>query len=189
MVVVVLVFPAVLRVSGLALRDFLFVAVAHGQQHVLGEVQVAALFAVVFEDVGLHDRIDRAAFFAEAAEDALGQVDVVARGAACAVGTLVRLDRDRQRRAHGLAQLAGDATLFAVVIAAQRMQAPEARRQRRLLFRELNGDLAGEHVLPGDRHALEKLQQREAGDEVLQRERRRPRQGLSVGAHGYFQML
>jgi hypothetical protein len=32
-------------------RDFAFVAVAHGQQHVLGEVQVAALLAVVFEDV------------------------------------------------------------------------------------------------------------------------------------------
>ena len=49
------------RVGLLLGSDFLLVAVAHGQQHVLGEVQVAALFAVVFEDVGLDDRIDRAA--------------------------------------------------------------------------------------------------------------------------------
>ena len=62
--------------------DLGLVAVAHGQQHVLGEVEVAALLAVVFEDVGLDDGVHRAALFAEAAEDALGQVDVVARGAA-----------------------------------------------------------------------------------------------------------
>src|SRR3954452_18369303 len=114
---------AVLGVGGAVRRDLGLVAVAHGQQHVLGEVQVAALFAVLFEDVGLDDRVDRAALFAEAAEDALGQVDVVARGAAGAVGALVGFDGDGQRRAHGFAQLAGDAALFAVLVAAQRMQA------------------------------------------------------------------
>src|SRR3954451_23370115 len=95
-------------------RDLGVIAVAHGQQHVLGEVQVTALFAVVFEDVGLDDGVDRAALFAEAAEDALGQVDVVARGATGAVGALVGFDRDRQGRADGFAQLAGDAALFTV---------------------------------------------------------------------------
>ena len=65
--------------------DFLLVAVADREQHVLREVQVAALLAVVLEDVRLDDRIDRAALLAEAAEDALGQVDVVARRAARAV--------------------------------------------------------------------------------------------------------
>src|SRR6478752_3787007 len=109
---------AVLGVGRAVGRDLGFVAVAHGQQHVLGEVQVAAFFAVVFEDVGLDDRVDRAALLAEAAEDALGQVDVVARRAARAVGALVGFDRDRHRGAHGLAQLAGDAALFAVFVAA-----------------------------------------------------------------------
>ena len=71
--------------AALAAAISLLVAVADGQQHVLGEVQVAALLAVVFEDVGLDDRVDRAALLAEAAEDALGQVDVVARRAARAV--------------------------------------------------------------------------------------------------------
>src|SRR5882757_1925885 len=131
---------AVLGVRLLGFGDLALVTVAHGQQHVLGEVQVAALFAVVFEDVGLDDRIDRAALFAETAKDALGQVDVVARRAARAVVAHLALDRDRQRRAHGLAELAGDAALFAVFIAAQRVQAAEARRQRRLLFGELHRD-------------------------------------------------
>src|SRR3546814_12522759 len=73
-----------------------------------------------------------AGFLAEPAEDALEQVDVVARGAAGAVGALLRIDGYRQRRADRFAQLAGDAALFAVGIATQRVQSAEARRLRRL---------------------------------------------------------
>jgi hypothetical protein len=113
-------------VAGAIFGDLGFVAVAHGQQHFLGVVQVAALLAVVFEDARLDDRIDRAGFFAEAAEDALVQVDVVARGAATAVGALLRFDGDRERRAYRFAQLAGDAALLAVRVAAQRVQAAKA---------------------------------------------------------------
>ncbi|KMR97800.1 hypothetical protein FE65_14935, partial [Staphylococcus aureus] len=65
------------------------------------------------------DGVHRAALFAEAAEDALGQVDVVARRAAAAVGAHVALDGDGHRGADGLAELAGDAALFAVLVAAQ----------------------------------------------------------------------
>jgi hypothetical protein len=57
-------------------------------------------------------------------------------------------DGDRHGRAHRFAQLAGDAALFAVLVAAQRVQAAEARAQRRLLFRELHGDLALEEMAP-----------------------------------------
>ena len=160
------------------------VAVADGQQHVLGEVQVAALFAVVLQDRGLDDRIHRAAFLAEAAEDALRQVDVVAGRAAGAVGALVRFDGDRHRRAHGLAQLAGDAALFAVLVAAQRVQAAKARRQRRLFLGKLDRDLAPEGVFAGDGQALEQLDQHEAGQEVLQRERRRAGWCVCLGRHG-----
>jgi hypothetical protein len=141
------------RVGG----DLRFVAVAHGQQHLLGVVEVAAGFAVVLEDAGLDDRIDRAGLFAEAAEDALGQVDVVARGAALPSARSLGFDGDRHRRADGLAQLAGDAALFAVRIAAQRMQAAEAVDLRGLFFGILHGDLAREQVAAGQRHALEQF--------------------------------
>ena len=97
---------------------------------------------VVLVDARLDDGIHRAGLLAEAAVDALEQVDVVARGAARAVVRDVGLDGDRQRRAHRLAQLAGDAALLAVRIAAQRMQAAEARRLRRLLFRVVDRELA-----------------------------------------------
>jgi hypothetical protein len=80
---------------------------------------------VVLENAGLDDGIDRAGFLAEAAEDALGQVDVVARGAPTAVALLGGFDGDRHCRADCLAQLAGDAALFAVRVAAQGMQAAE----------------------------------------------------------------
>src|SRR4029079_8266968 len=93
--------------------------------------------AVVLDDARLDDRVHRAGFLAEAAEDAFHQVDVVAGGAARAVGALLGLDVDRERRAHRLAQLARDAALLAVRIAAQRVQAAEARALRRPLLRAL----------------------------------------------------
>src|SRR5690606_16082171 len=122
-------------------RDLVLVPVADRKQHLLGEVEVAALLAVVLEDVGLDDGIDGTGFFAESAEDALGEVDVITGGAPGAVFALGRLDGDRQRGADRLAELAGDAALLAVRIASQGVQAPEARRHRRFLFGELQGDL------------------------------------------------
>src|SRR5574342_570349 len=97
---------------------------------VLGPVAGYPLLAVVLDDARLDDRVHRAGFLAEAAEDALGEVDVVARGAARAVGPLLRLDVDGERRAHRLAQLAGDAALLAVRVAAQGVQPAEARALR-----------------------------------------------------------
>ncbi len=120
---------------------------------------------MVLEVVRLDDAVHRAAFFAEAAEDALGEVDVVARRAAAAVGAHLGFDGDGQRRAHRFAQLAGDAALFAVFIAAQRVQAAEARALRRLFFRELHRDVLGQEVLAGDAHALQQFGQEQAGED------------------------
>jgi hypothetical protein len=74
------------------------------------------------------------AFLAEAAIDALGHVDVVARGAAASVLARLRLDRDADGGADRFAKLAGDAAFLAVRIAAKRMLAPEARAERVLLI-------------------------------------------------------
>src|SRR5688572_24013255 len=92
-------------------------------------------------DAGLDDRVHRAGLFAETAVDALEQVDVVASRAARAVGGDVGLDRDRERRAHRLAQLAGDAAFLAVRITTLCVQATVARRLRGLLLRILHGDV------------------------------------------------
>src|SRR6185369_3014634 len=93
---------------------------------------------------------DRARLLAQTAIDALHHVDVVARGAAGAVvAARARLDGDRLRRADGLAQLAGDAALFAVRIAAQRVLAAKARRQRPLLEGIVDGGLRLEEVFHG----------------------------------------
>ena len=70
---------AVAGVSGTVSRDLGLVAITDGQQHVLGVVQIAALLAVVLKNMRLDDRVDRAGFFAEAAENTLSQIDVVAR--------------------------------------------------------------------------------------------------------------
>src|SRR5262249_44696456 len=144
----------------------LLVAVTDREEHLLGVVQVAALLPVVLEEAGLDDGVDRAGLLAEPAEDALGEVDVVARGAARAVGALLGLYRDRERGADGLAQLAGDAALLSVGIAAQRVQPAEARAERRLLLRKLDRDLAAEQVAPGERHALHQLDEQEGPEEI-----------------------
>src|SRR3954464_1873659 len=106
-------------------RYLLLETIAHGEQHRLRVVEVSPLLAVIFECPRLDDRIHRAGLLAEAAEDAFRQIDVIARGAPGAVGTLVRFNMDGERRAHRLAELACDTALFAVRIAAQRVQPPE----------------------------------------------------------------
>src|ERR1700726_853625 len=80
----------------------------------------------------LDDRIDRAGLLAIAAIDALGHVDVVARRAPAALLARVGLDRDRQRRADRLAQLAGNAAFLPVGVSAQHVLAAKARAQRTL---------------------------------------------------------
>src|SRR3546814_12240108 len=97
----------------------------------------------------LHNRIDRARLFAKTAVNALEQIDVVTRGAATAVRALFGIDGDRQRRSNRLAQFAGDATLFAIGIAAQRLQAAETYRLRVLIERVVDRLLGRERVLQG----------------------------------------
>src|SRR5262249_19742764 len=114
----------------------------------------------------LDDRVHRARFFAEAAVDALEEIDVIAGGAACAIGSHVRLDRDRKGRAHCFAQLAGDATLLAVRITTQGVQAAEAHRLWRLLFRVLHRDFLAEEMLTCNAQTLEQFPKRQRLDPV-----------------------
>src|SRR5215213_2164209 len=86
---------AVRSIGRAVLRDLLLVEVADREQHRLGVNQVTPFFAVVFEDACLDDRIDRARLLTKAAENALREIDVIARRAAGAVGTLLRFDGDR----------------------------------------------------------------------------------------------
>src|SRR5206468_5373740 len=107
--------------------------------------------------------IDRAGLLAEAALDALHHIDIIA---GCAPRTVVapgsRFDGDRLRRANRLAQLAGDAALLTVGIAAQRMLATEAGRHRALLEGVVQCFLRREEVAH---------RQEERRDELLEEER------------------
>ena len=66
-------------------------------------------------------------------------------------------------------ELAGNATLFTVVITTQRMQAPKTRTLRRFFFREQNRDLALKHVLARQGHALQQLDEHEARHKIFDR--------------------
>ena len=78
---------------------------------------------------GFDDRIHRARLLAVTAIDALRHVDIVSRCPATAVLARLSLDRNRKRRANGLAQFTSDATLFSIRIASQDMLPTEPRRQ------------------------------------------------------------
>src|SRR5690242_10132706 len=156
---------AVTRVRGAVGGDLRLVLVADREQHRLRVEEVAAGFAVVLDEARLDDRVHRAALLAHAAEDALHEVDAVARGAPGPVVALLALDRDRERRAHRLAELARDAALLAVGVAAQRMEAAHAGARRRLLLRVHHGDLPGEHEASREPEALQELHEHESRSE------------------------
>src|SRR6202008_4967951 len=78
------------------------------------------------------------------------------------VATRSRFDGDRLRRADRLAELAGDAALLPVGIAAQRMFAAIARRLRILLVRKVERGLRLEEIAH---------RQGEGSDELLEEQR------------------
>ena len=103
-------------------------AVAISEKFRLVIIEFLARLGREFEIRSLDDGIDRTGFLAKAAIDAFHHVDVVANGAPGAVvAARTGLDGDRLRRADRLAQLAGDATLLAVRIAACKACSPRKR--------------------------------------------------------------
>src|SRR5690606_3554292 len=131
------------------LCQLVFPAVAVGQQALLVVEQLLASLGGELEVGAVDVGADRAGLLAEAAGDALHHVDVVARRAAAAVGARLGRDGDRERRAGRLAELAGDAALLAAGIAAQRVRAAEARRDRALLVGIVQRHLGAEEIAQG----------------------------------------
>src|SRR6202044_2742190 len=128
-------------------RDFALPARAILEQPVLVVEEFFARLDGEFEIRSLDDRIDRAGLLAHAAIDAFDHIDVVARRAPGAVvATRARFDGDRLGGADRLAEFAGDATFFAVGIAAQGVFASESRRQWSLFMRIVQRRLGLEHV-------------------------------------------
>src|SRR5437763_5524907 len=139
-------------------------AVAVVEQLFLVVDQLLARFGRELQSRSFDDCIDRASLLAEAAIDALGHVDVVARGAPAAVLARLGLDGDGLRGADRLAELAGDAALLTVGIAAQRVLAAKTRALRTPLVRIVDRRLGLEHVTQ---------RQRKPGHDFLQQVRAR----------------
>src|SRR5205807_6954173 len=127
--------------------DLAFPAVAVREQTLFVVIELLAGFGRELEVRAFDNGIHRTSLLAETAIDAFDHVDIVARGAARAViAARAGLDGDRLRRADRLAQLAGDAALLAVRIAAQHMLAAEARADRALLERIVQGRFRLEEI-------------------------------------------
>src|SRR6266851_4822553 len=157
------------RVEREVLGDLALPAVAVREQPLLVEIELLARFGRELEIRTFDDGVDRTGFLAEPAIDAFHHVDVVARRAPRAVvaaGT--GLDGDGLRRADRLAQLAGDAALLAVGVAAQRMLAAEARRDRPLLEGIVERGLGLEEIAQAEHEGRQKFLQEQCAGGVVQ---------------------
>src|SRR5205085_687031 len=150
---------AVRRVQLQIARNLAFPTIPVREQHFLVVVKFFAGLRRILEVWPLHDGIHRACFLTEPAIDAFYHVDVVACGAAASVFAWLCLDRDGERRAHGLAQLAGDAALFAVRITSKRMLTAKARTQGAFLKRVVERRLRLEEITYGETKGLHQLPQ------------------------------
>jgi len=121
----------------------------------LGVDQIPTLLAVIIKNTRFHNAVYRAGLFTKAAENTLGEVNIVACRTAGAIFALVRLNGDRHRRANGFAQFTGNATLFAIRVATQRVQATKTVRLWRPFFRILNRNFLGKEIASGQGHAFQ----------------------------------
>src|SRR5574337_687743 len=87
---------AIGRVSFPVLGDLGLIFIPDRQQHLLRVVQVAPLFSVVLKYAGFDDGVDRTGLLAKAAENTLGQVNVIAASPPRAILALVGFNGDRQ---------------------------------------------------------------------------------------------
>src|SRR5215510_893647 len=153
------------RVERDVLGDLALPAIAVGEQALLVEIKLFPRLGRELEIGPFDDGVDRAGLLAEPAVDAFDHVDVVARGAARAVvAARPGLDSDGLRWADRLAQLAGDAALLAIGVAAQCMLAAEARRDRAFLERIVKRRLRLEEIAHGEHERrYEFLEEQRAG--------------------------
>src|SRR5580698_6327762 len=153
------------RVEFDRLRNLALPAVAIGEQFRLVIIEFLAGLGREFEIRSLDDGVDRTGLLAQPAIDAFHHVDVVTHGAAGAVvAARAGLDGDGLRRADRLAQLTGDAALLAIGVAAQRVLAAEARRDRPLLERIIQRRLRLEEIPHGEKERRYEFgQQQRAG--------------------------
>src|SRR5262249_40270033 len=107
------------RIERDVLGDLALPAIAVREQALLVEIELLARLGRELEIRPFDDGIHRTGLLAQPAIDAFDHVDIVAGGTARAViAAWTGLDGDGLRRADRLAQLAGDAALLAVGIAA-----------------------------------------------------------------------
>src|SRR5581483_531838 len=149
------------RVERDILRDLTLPAIAIREQPLFIVIEFFPRFGREFEIRPLDDRVYGAGLLAKAAVYAFHHVDVVARRPPRAiVPPRARFDGDRLRGADRLTQLAGDAALLTVRIAAQRMFAPEARRNHAFFERIIQRRFGCEEIAHREEEPRDKFEEK-----------------------------
>mmetsp|Transcript_35132 Transcript_35132/g.56716 ORF Transcript_35132/g.56716 Transcript_35132/m.56716 type:complete len:233 (-) Transcript_35132:122-820(-) len=137
-------------VSGDVGSDLRLPSVPIGQQLLLVVQKLFVRLCGVLKVGSLHDRIDRARLLAEAAEDALSHIDIVACCTAAAVCARLCLNGDGLGGANSFAKLAGYTALLPARVSSECMFSTETRAQRSSLEGIVDGDLWLEVVLDSE---------------------------------------
>src|SRR5262249_38796143 len=157
------------RIEGDVLGDLALPTVAVGKQLLLVEVELLPRLGRELEVRSFDDGVDRAGLLAKSAIDAFDHVEGVAGGGAGAgVGAGPRLYGDGLRRTDRLAQLAGDAALLAVRIAAQRVLAAKARGELPLLERIVERWLRLEEIAKAEHECRHELLEKQCAGGLIQ---------------------
>src|SRR5688572_29452251 len=101
---------------------------------------------MVFEYMGLNDRIYRAGLFAKSAKDTFEQINIIAGGTTSAICPLLGINSDCNCRTNRFTQFTGNTSFLTIWITPERMQTTEARRHRGLFLGILHRDLPSKQV-------------------------------------------
>jgi hypothetical protein len=143
------------------LCDLTFPLVTVGEKLLLVIQELTVRLGGVLVVGTLDNSIDGTSLLTESAVDTLGHVNIVPRGSTSTVLTFLDFNGNGLRRASGFAQLAGDATFFTGRVAAKRVFATKASRERSLLERVVDRSRGAQKDFSGQPPSTKDLRQKE----------------------------
>lgn len=127
------------------LRNLLFPLVAVRQQFLLVVQQFFVGLGRELEIGTLDNSVHWTSFLTKSAVDALGHVNIVSRGSSSTILAFFHFNRNRLRRADGLAQLTSDATLITTWVSSKSMFSTETGTEVSFFIGVVNSHTRLEH--------------------------------------------
>lgn len=143
-------------------------SVSVGQKLLLIVKKLFSSLGGVLDVRSLDDGIDRTSFLAETTVDALGHIDIVSSGLPAPVVSGLRFDGNGLCRTNGLAELAGDTSLFTVRVSSEGVFSTESGRNGTLFEGVHDGVRRSEELFQDDPHSSQDFGKEEQLSRLVQ---------------------